>query len=105
MQEAQSIVKLKENCDILTVDGVRPIKSIESKNVYQRSLWEKFVVPTSERKFEILFKKYNLQINWNNVYTCIYQTTIDPYLRQFQYKILHYYLATNEMLFKWNLND
>ena len=58
LQEAQSIVKLKENCDILIVDGVRPIKSIESKNFYQAMIREKFVAPTSDRKFEILFKKF-----------------------------------------------
>ena len=55
LQGAQSIVKLKENCDILPVNGVRPIKSIESKNVYQ-ALRRKFLVSTSEKSLKYCLK-------------------------------------------------
>ena len=34
-----------------------------------------------------------------------FKTTLDPYMREFQFRILHNYLPVNAKLFKWKLID
>ena len=51
----------------------------------------------------ILQEKSGSSIVWNNVCKNIYKTTIEPHLREFQFKIIHNYLPVNSKLFKYKL--
>ena len=46
-----------------------------------------------------------VQLNWKEIYTNIYKTTLDTYLRQFQYRIVHNYITVNANLFNWKLSE
>ena len=42
---------------------------------------------------------------WSILCKNIYLTTIDPYMREFQFRIIHNYLPVNTMLYKWKITD
>ena len=45
------------------------------------------------------------EINWNEAFEIIYNTTIETKLREFQFKLLHNILPTNSILYRWKLTD
>ena len=45
------------------------------------------------------------QINWDKIYSRIYTTTVDSYLRMFQYKILNNVLYLNRDLHRFKISE
>ena len=43
--------------------------------------------------------------NWKDVCQVMYDSTIQPHLREFQFKILHNYLPLNDKLYKWKIYE
>jgi len=76
--------------------NVVPILDISPKQIYQIFLQQKQIAPTAKQK---LTNKYsNIEIDWEKVYTLAFQCTLDANIREFQYKILHCIIFTNEKL-------
>ena len=44
-------------------------------------------------------------VDWPNIYSLLYLTTLDTYNRQFQYRVLHNYICVNENLHRWKVLD
>ena len=58
--------------------------------------------PSTRRpKFEARYH----DVNWRDICSAIYKTTIEPYSRQFQFRIVHDILGTNSLLYKWKVSD
>ena len=79
---------LSRNCN-----GTR----ITSRDVYLSFVQTKFKKPTAQAHF---LKRVDSQIDWDSVYRRIYNMSIDPYTRFFQYKILNNCLYLNRDLFR-----
>ena len=56
-------------------------------------------VPTARLQFENVIQ----DIDWCELCSFIYKTSIDTSSREFQFKVMHNYLNTNDKLFKWKL--
>ena len=88
---------IKLNC------GSVPISDVTSKQIYDSFLRKKQTPPTAQQK---LTDKYSeTSINWEKVYSLPFRTTLDSKLREFQYKILHNIVFTNDKLFRFGLSQ
>ena len=54
------------------------------------------VQPTPQKKYVEFFE--NDDLNWKEIYSLPYQVAFDTKSREFQYKLLHRYLAANDFL-------
>jgi hypothetical protein len=70
-----------------------------SKQIYAILLQTICNVPTARLKFENVFEG----VDWCNLCSSIYKTSIDTYSREFQFKVMHNYLNVNDNLYKWKL--
>jgi len=79
---------------IRTEEKSVPVLDISSKRIYRLFLEKKHVPPTAKQK---LMTKYpNIVLDWKNVYSLAFQTTLESKIREFQYKILNRIVFTNE---------
>ena len=61
---------------------------------------------TAQKRYDERFNMQTFQLHWEKIYLLpFYNTTLDNKLREFQYKILHRILYTNEMLFRFKKVD
>ena len=76
------------------------LDKIVSKNIYKeiRSKFE--IIPTAQLRYTEI---YNDSLEWYQIYRIPFKVAIDTKSREFQYKVLHRYLATNMFLHKIGL--
>ena len=75
-----------------------------NKILYNEQLkHQKHNKPKSQEKWENDLN--NREINWKDVYTNMYYSTIDNTLRHFQYKFIHRIIPTNKSLMKYNIKS
>ena len=106
IQENMYDIELERGLKCISIDAeVVEIEQLSSKMIYLYLNKNCFVQPTAKHKWnaEILYDMSDE--DWSNIYNGIYRTSIDSYSRQFQYKIVHRYLPTNSLLYKWRLVD
>ena len=99
------IQNTSKNKNSIVLNGIfAQVESLTSKQVYHTILSNLVgtTVPTSQTKIE---SKYKEKLDWLNIYSLLYLTTLDTYNRQFQYRILHNYICVNENLSKWKVLD
>ena len=72
---------------------------IKQKDVYSHLVNKLCIAPTAQTNWA---KKINQTIDWRKVYVRIYRTTIDSYLRYFQYKIVNNILYLNRDLYRFH---
>ena len=80
------------------------------ENLKTKSLYENFVSKisskaTAQKRYDERFNTQTFQLDWEKIYLLPFNTTLDNKLREFQYKILHRILYTNEMLFRFKKVD
>ena len=71
-----------------------------SKNIYKEVRSKVEIIPTAQLKYS---EKYNYQLDWKEIYRIPFRVTVDSRSREFQFKVLHRYLATNKFLHKIGL--
>ena len=76
------------------------LNKLESKELYQIQIHEKYEKPTSQLYFERYFNKFDF--DWKLIYLLPRMLTVDTKLRVFQYKILTNILFMNKMLCSLN---
>lgn len=86
---------------VVTAEGITNINHIISRNVYSVFIKSLSEEPTGK----IVLDNKNVNISWKEACQLPYRTTIDTKSREFQFKIIHGYLATNSKLYKWKLLD
>ena len=74
---------------------------INSNQVYTILIQSIYDVSTAQMNFEKLY----LNVEWSDVCSAIYKTSIDTRSREFQFKIIHNYLNANEKLYRWKLAE
>ena len=75
------------------------INKIHSPFIYGCMLQDE---PSTRRpKFEARYH----DVNWRDICSAIYKTSIEPYSRQFQFRVVHDILGTNSLLYKWKVSD
>ena len=79
--------------------NIRLDKAI-SKNINKEARSKVEIIPTAQSKYS---EKYNYQLDWQKIYCNPFRVTVDSKSREFQFKVLHRYLATNEFLHKIGL--
>ena len=77
------------------------LQKLTSKGLYQLYIDFNSCTPTAQYYFETYFQ--TTDFDWKNIYLMPRRSTIDSYLRIFQYKILNNILYLNKMLFKFGL--
>ena len=77
------------------------LDKIVSKNIYKeiRSKFE--IIPTTQLRHTEIYNDSALE--WDQIYRIPFKVAIDTKSREFQYKVLHRYLATNMFLHKIGL--
>ncbi len=76
---------------------------LSSRQIYALLVRKTFARPTSEKTIQ---KHLNTeQIDWKNVYSMGYETTIDTYGRMFCFKLNHNILFLNKQLYLCGLSD
>ena len=71
-----------------------------SKNIYKEVRSKVEIIPTAQLKYS---GKYNYRLDWKEIYRIPYRVTVDSRSREFQFKVLHRYSATNKFLHKIGL--
>ena len=77
------------------------MNKLESRELHQMQISEKYKKPTSQLYHERYFNKFDLKFDWKLIHFLPRMVTIDTKLRIFQYKILNHILFVNKMLFKF----
>ena len=72
------------------------LSNADSKGIYKEIRDGEIVQPTAQKKYVEFFEKDYL--NWKEIYSLPYQVALDTKSREFQYKLLHRYLTTNDFL-------
>ena len=93
---------VKGNC--IFVDGGHfYVNDLTSKFIYRLLLnSEIHMKPTNQMKID---SRCIDTLDWENIYSGIYCTTLDTYSRQFQFRIVHNYICVNNNLKKWKIID
>ena len=78
-----------------------PVKLLKAKKVYS-ALCATTTACSGEKRSEINTEGKH---NWKDVCKVMYDSTIEPHLREFQFKILHNYLPLNDKLYKWKISE
>ena len=82
----------------------KPLDSITSKNMNQKSVCKKITMPTAQETWTDLFP-FLEDLEWSKIYTLPYKITKEPFLQSLQYKILNRILNCKERLFKWKITE
>ena len=77
-----------------------PSNKAISKNIYKEVRSKVKIIPTAQLKYS---EKYNYQLDWKEIYRIPFRVSVDSRSREFQFKVLHRYLATNKFLHKIGL--
>ena len=72
------------------------LSNADSKGIYKEIRDGEIVQPTAQKKYVEFFE--NDDLNWKEIYSLPYQVAFDTKSREFQYKLLHRYLAANDFL-------
>ena len=72
------------------------LSNADSKGIYKEIRDREIVQPTAQKKYVEFFE--NDDLNWKEIYSLPYQVAFDTKSREFQYKLLHRYLAANDFL-------
>ena len=84
-------------------DDSVPILDVSSKQIYRSFLEKKQIPPSAKKK---LADKYpDTIVNWENVYSLAFCTTLESKIKEFQYKVLNCIVYTNEKLFRLGIVD
>ena len=75
-------------------DSKKQIKEIRDGEIVQ---------PTPQKKYVEFFE--NDDLNWKEIYSLPYQVALDSKSREFRYKLLHRYLASNDFLNKTGISS
>ena len=70
------------------------LSNADSKGIYKEIRDGEIVQPTAQKKYVEFFE--NDDLNRKEIYSLRYQVALDTKSREFQYKLLHRYLATNQ---------
>ena len=82
------------------------IEKVTTRQIYEDMIKTKFKPPTSQTNIEKrIVNEDGIILDWTKIYTRIYTTTIDSYLRMFQYKILNNFLYLNYDLNRFKIID
>ena len=101
---AVSPSSLNRSSPLLIIAGkVIYLASASSKLIYNEFRSLKQIPATAKAK--ILNKYPDLAIDWKKLYSLAFETTLDPKLREFQYKILNLIIFTNEKLHRFKMVD
>ena len=79
------------------------IRQISTREIYNFKVEKLFKPPTAQLNLCNRMQVEN--IDWNIIYSRIYSTTVDSYLRFFQYKVLNNILYLNRDLYRFKLLD
>ena len=79
------------------------LSNADSKGIYKEIRDGEIVQPTAQKKYVEFFE--NDDLNWKDIYSLPYQVALDTKSREFQYKLLHRYLATNDFLNKIGISS
>ena len=85
---------------LLLGDSTVCLDNIKCKHVYRHLINNKCKAPTAQVHIE---RRVGRSLEWNVIYTRIYKTTIDAYLRYFRYKIVNNILYLNKDLHKFKI--
>ncbi len=78
------------------------LKSLKSRNIYKILMQSNKMIKTkAQEKYEEMFG----DVKWEEVYNLPRKAAKLNKLKDFQYKVLHRYLPTNSLLFKYKLNN
>ena len=67
------------------------------ENIYKEVRSKVEIIPAAQLKYS---EKYNYHLDWKYMYRIPFRVTVDSRSREFQFKVLHRYLATNKFLHK-----
>jgi len=76
----------RDNCIQIERKNVE-FEKLKTNQIYRQMVGKKFKPPSSQ--INIRKRIENKELDWEKIYGRIYSTTIDTYLRMFQYKILN----------------
>ena len=74
------------------------INKAVSKTIYKELRNRVFPIPSSQEKYRSSF--INDSFDWPEIYSLPHRVTSDTKMREFQFKLLNKYLATNAFLYK-----
>ena len=74
------------------------LETVVSKTVYKELRNRIITPPTAQLNFNTLFINYDLE--WKEIYSLPFRTSLDTKSREFQYKLLNRCLVTNSFLSK-----
>ena len=83
------------------IEEKKKSKKLSTRDIYDLIIRKRIKEPSAKANIERRID--NFTINWEEVYTRIYTTTIDSYTRYFQYKILNNILYLNRDLHRFKL--
>ena len=75
----------------------------QKASIYKEIRDREIVQPTAQKKYVEFFE--NDDLNRQEIYSLRYQVALDTKSREFQYKLLHRYLATNDFLNKIGISS
>ena len=76
------------------------LDKIASKNIYKEIRVKFEIIPRAQLRYTEI---YNDSLEWDQIHRIPFKVAIDTNSREFQYKVLHRYLATNMFLHKIGL--
>ena len=88
---------------IVQSQSILKIQTLQSESIYLILCEQSNKLSHTSLGERILQEKAGGSIVWNNVCKNIYKTTIEPHLREYQFKIIHTYLPVNSKLLKYKL--
>ena len=98
-------VLLSENTPQIKIRGKNKfISKVTSKQIYGKFIEDRTEAPTAINTWVNIYP-FLETINWNHIFTLSFETTKEPYLQSFQYKILNRILNMREKLSTWNIID
>ena len=86
---------------IIINNSIVAINKLTSNSIYNHFISLSITNSVSECKL----KQNYTSLEWPQVCSAIYSSSIDTYSRQFRFRILHNYLTVNDLLYKWKLVD
>ena len=94
---------LHEQTQLFLSDTEGLLSNADSRGIYKEIRDGEIVQPTARKKYLKFFE--NDDLNWKEIYSLPYQIALDTKSREFQYKLLHRYLATNDFLNKIGISS
>lgn len=80
----------------------KDIKTINSKQIYQKLIADKICPPTSINKWCEMYP-FMEACDWKVIFQLPYKIVKEPFLQSFQYKVLNRIVNCNDKLFTWKI--